>query len=80
MHCKERKFEVESEFAKGPNKKSLFLHCIQKYRSVKIESFLSAVSLFTLHVSRQGRCGGVFEGGAWGFLVVQFLLCMCYRR
>lgn len=71
MQCKERKFEVESEFAKGPNKKSLFLHCIQKHRSAQIKSLLCVIPLSMLHVIRQGRCGRVFEGGVWGFLVVQ---------
>lgn len=57
---------MESEFAESPNKKSSFLHHMQKYTRVKSKCLLSVISLFFLHMIRQGRCGGVFDGGLRG--------------
>lgn len=57
---------MESEFAKSPNKKSSFLHCVQKYIPVKSKCLLSVISLFFLHMIKQRRCGGVFDGGLRG--------------
>lgn len=49
MHCEVRQFKVESKFAKDPNKKSSFLHCMQKYRRVKSKCLFSVISGFPAH-------------------------------
>jgi len=63
MHQKERKFEVESEFAKAQRRSHCFFTVFKILEVLRASLF----SLFILLVIRQGRCSGIFEGGVWGF-------------